>query len=155
MDLNVLLLVLAYTTRCLCAFVSTPTSTTSNATERHRLYTDLFVNQGYNSKIQPFTNRLEMFDVHMTFVLKTIINLDEITETLKTSSYMVIQWHDAFLKWNRTDYDYLYLTYWPQNDVWKPDIILANSVRPYGSLGGETLMIENYYDGLIRWYPLE
>jgi hypothetical protein len=50
----------------------------------------------------------------MSFVLKTIIDLDEVTETLKTSSYMVIQWNDTFLKWNRTEYDYLYITYWPQ-----------------------------------------
>jgi hypothetical protein len=58
MDFNVLLLVLAYSARCLCVFVSTPTS---NATETHRLYTDLFVNQGYNSKILPYTNRSEKF----------------------------------------------------------------------------------------------
>ncbi|XP_060568987.1 neuronal acetylcholine receptor subunit alpha-5-like [Ruditapes philippinarum] len=152
MDFNVLLLVLAYSARCLCVFVSTPTS---NATETHRLYTDLFVNQGYNSKILPYTNRSAKFGVTMSFVLKTIIDLDEVTETLKTSSYMVIRWNDTFLKWNRTEYNFLFITYWPQNDVWKPDIVLANSVRSYESLGHETLMVENFYNGTIKWFPQE
>ncbi|XP_060577763.1 acetylcholine receptor subunit alpha-type acr-16-like [Ruditapes philippinarum] len=152
MDFKILVLLLASTTRCVCVFISTPTS---NASERHRLYTELFVNQGYNSKVPPFPYELGAFDVSISFELETIIDLDQITETLKTASYMVIEWNDTYLQWNRTEYNNLYLTFWPQNDIWKPDIVLANSVKSYESLGHETIMVENFSEGLIRWYPLE
>jgi hypothetical protein len=39
-----------------------------------------------------------------------------------------------------------------QNDVWKPDLVLANSVRPYKSFGHETIKVENKNDGHIGWY---
>jgi hypothetical protein len=42
-----------------------------------------------------------------------------------------------------------------QNDIRKPDIVLANSVRSYESLGHKTIMVENYDEGMIRWYTLE
>jgi hypothetical protein len=53
-------------------------------------------------------------DVSISFELETIIDLDQITETLKTASYMVIEWNDTYLQWNRTEYNNLYLTFWPQ-----------------------------------------
>ncbi|XP_060568613.1 neuronal acetylcholine receptor subunit alpha-3-like [Ruditapes philippinarum] len=152
MDFKILVLLVASTTRCVCVFISNPTS---NATERHRLYTELFVNQGYNSKIPPFQYVYRPFDVNISFYLETIIDLDEITETLKTTSYMAIQWNDTHLQWNASEYNNLEFTYWPQNDIWKPDIVLANSVKSYESLGDETILVESFDDGLIAWYPHE
>ncbi|XP_060577233.1 neuronal acetylcholine receptor subunit alpha-7-like isoform X2 [Ruditapes philippinarum] len=148
MDFKILVLLLASTTRCVCVFISTPTS---NATERHRLYTELFKNQGYNSKIAPFEGKNLSLDVIISFFLETIIDFDEITEVLKTASYMKIEWNDTYLQWNETEYD-LNVTYRPQNDVWKPDLVLANSVRPYESLGHEAIKVENKNDGHIGWY---
>ncbi|XP_060568989.1 neuronal acetylcholine receptor subunit alpha-7-like [Ruditapes philippinarum] len=152
MDFKILVLLLASTTRCVCVFITNPTS---NATHTHRLYTELFVNQGYNSKIPPFPSDQSFFDVHITFALETIIDFDQITETLKTASYMAIKWNDTYLQWNGTEYNDSYLEHWPQNDVWKPDIVVVNSVRSYESLGHETLMIDNFNEGLIKWYPLD
>ena len=35
-------------------------------------------------------------------------------------------WHDAFLKWNKEDYDDLEMINIPSDLVWKPDIVLYN-----------------------------
>ncbi|XP_060593581.1 acetylcholine receptor subunit beta-like 1 [Ruditapes philippinarum] len=152
MDFKILVLLLASTTRCVCVFISNPTS---NATERHRLYTELFVNQGYNSKITPFQNQPRSFNVKIAFYLEKIIDLDEITETLKTTAFMSIAWYDTYLQWDPLEFNLLLLTYWPQDDVWKPDLVLANSVKSYESLGHETILVESFVYGEIRWFPHE
>ncbi|XP_045183477.2 neuronal acetylcholine receptor subunit alpha-5-like [Mercenaria mercenaria] len=77
------------------------------------------------------------------------------SETLQTSVYMKIYWLDVFLIWNQSDYNGLYFTYWPQDDVWRPDIVLYNSNKAYEALGHKTIMVENYSDGWIRWFPME
>ncbi|XP_060581895.1 acetylcholine receptor subunit delta-like [Ruditapes philippinarum] len=147
MDFKILVLLLASTTRCFCVLICNPTS---NATERHRLYTELFVNQGYNSKIPPFNHINHSFDVNISFFLETIIDLDEITGVLKTASYMIIAWYDEYLQWDKTEYNTT-TAYWPQNDIWKPDIALHNSVGSYKSLGHENVMVKNIYGGHILW----
>lgn len=35
-------------------------------------------------------------------------------------------WHDAYLKWDKEDYDNLEMINIPSDLVWKPDIVLYN-----------------------------
>lgn len=35
-------------------------------------------------------------------------------------------WHDAYLRWNKEDYDDLEMINIPSDLVWKPDIVLYN-----------------------------
>ncbi|XP_053392661.1 acetylcholine receptor subunit delta-like [Mercenaria mercenaria] len=89
------------------------TLVTSNATDTHRLYLELFVKQGYNSKIQPiFTDQIT--EVLISLHLKSLNDLDEMSGTLQTSAYMAIGWFDVFLTWNESEYNGLSFTYWPQ-----------------------------------------
>lgn len=35
-------------------------------------------------------------------------------------------WHDAYLKWNKEDYDGLDVIHIPSSLVWRPDLVLYN-----------------------------
>lgn len=42
-------------------------------------------------------------------------------------------WHDAYLKWDKEDYDDLEMINIPSDLVWKPDIVLYNKSVPIHS----------------------
>ena len=53
-------------------------------------------------------------DVYVSFYLLAINELNEVSETLKTTGYLVIEWTDQHLTWNSSDYGGIILSHWPQ-----------------------------------------
>lgn len=45
---------------------------------------------------------------------------------LTTYLWIRLAWHDAYLKWDKEDYDNLEMINIPSDLVWKPDIVLYN-----------------------------
>ena len=91
----------------------------------------------------------------MNFNLLSIIGLDEAQETLNSIGYLHLSWYDDYLVWNASDYGGLTYSFFPQNDVWKPDVTLKNSVDEYKQLGDVSLNVVVYSDGLIVWQPFQ
>ena len=94
-------------------------------------------------------------EVYVSYFLLSINGLDEVTETLKTTGYLVVEWYDQYLSWNASEYGDLDLYFFPQDDVWKPDVALRNSVEKYKSLGVSTLNVQVQSNGYVIWYPFE
>jgi hypothetical protein len=67
--------------------------------------------------------------VKIEFSLLTVHDLDMRNQELSSSAVISISWTDAFLKWNVGSYGGLDLIRVPLSEVWKPDVILANSVN--------------------------
>lgn len=51
---------------------------------------------------------------------------DERNQVLTTYLWIRQVWHDAYLKWEKEDYDDLEMINIPSDLVWKPDIVLYN-----------------------------
>ena len=94
-------------------------------------------------------------EVYVSFYLLAINELDEVEETLKTTGFLVVEWTDQFLSWNADDYGGIEYYFFPQDDVWKPDIALKNSVEKYKPLGVSTLNVQVSSQGSVYWYPFE
>ena len=94
-------------------------------------------------------------EVYVSFYLLAINELDEVAETMKTTGFLVIEWRDEFLTWTAADYGGIDYYHFPQDDVWKPDVALKNSVEKYKSLGVTTLNVQVFNDGYVYWYPFE
>ena len=93
--------------------------------------------------------------VLVSFNLLSINELDEVRETLKTTGYLEVLWKDEFLTWTPADYGGLTYAFFPQDDVWKPDVALKNSVVEYKELGVSTLNVQVVNTGDIVWYPFQ
>ena len=115
----------------------------------------LFITNGYDRKVRPSRNYTDPMDIYISLHLRSINGLDESAEILTTTGYIMLSWYDSELVWNTTDFGNISFIYIPQNDVWKPDIALANSVKQFSDLGIEMLNVAVYYDGLVYWYPFE
>ena len=94
-------------------------------------------------------------EVYVGFFLLSINELDEVAETIKTTGYLVVEWKDDYLSWDPADYGGIDYYFFPQDDVWKPDIALKNSVEKYKPLGVSALNVKVHSTGNVEWYPFE
>ena len=91
----------------------------------------------------------------MNFNLLSLVDLDEAEETLTTIGYLWVTWTDDYLVWNITDYGNISKAFFPQNDVWKPDLTLRNSIDEYKELGDKSLYVAVNPSGFIDWQPFQ
>ncbi|XP_045203704.2 acetylcholine receptor subunit beta-type unc-29-like [Mercenaria mercenaria] len=78
------------------------------------LRTKLFVTDGYDKRIRPSNNQSDPIVEYVNLYLLSINELSETTETLKTTGYLWLLWHDEFLQWTPEDYGGLKYYHWPQ-----------------------------------------
>lgn len=72
---------------------------------------------------------------------------DERNQVLTTYLWIRLVWHDAYLKWDKEDYDDLEMINIPSDRVWKPDIVLYNkSVTTDSSCVATNLGLKLYGD---------
>ena len=128
---------------------------TSSVEEAKLLRQKLFTTGDYDKNVRPSKNYTEPTFVYVSFFLHSINDLDESAEILTTTGYIYASWYDTELVWNVTDFGNISYMYFPQNDVWKPDIALANTVKQFENLGIETLNVKVDFDGYIGWYPFQ
>uniref|UniRef100_A0A8C6LRJ7 Cholinergic receptor nicotinic alpha 9 subunit n=1 Tax=Nothobranchius furzeri TaxID=105023 RepID=A0A8C6LRJ7_NOTFU len=75
---------------------------------------------------------------------------DERNQVLTTYLWIRQVWHDAYLKWNKEDYDDLEMINIPSDLVWKPDIVLYNKADEESS-GPSNTNVKLRYNGEIVW----
>ena len=87
--------------------------------------------------------------------LLSIHELDEVSETLTTTGYLEISWIDDFLQWTPANFGGIEHIFLPQDDVWKPDVALKNSMVDYKQLGVPSLNVDVTSEGEVLWYPFQ
>lgn len=82
-----------------------------------------FLFQNYSKAIRP----AQQVEIDVDFTLKQIIEVDEKTQILTTSSYLYLKWIDSRLAWNSSinGLDRLPL---PGKSVWLPDLFIINGL---------------------------
>ena len=70
-----------------------------------------------------------------------------------SSVFFDISWKDAFLMWNKTDYGDTDTIRLPVNKVWKPDIVIMNSMDSQKGLPDQQETVKVRYDGSVTWWP--
>ncbi|KAI1889413.1 hypothetical protein AGOR_G00162620 [Albula goreensis] len=94
---------------------------------QRRLYSDLM--KTYNPQERPVINDSENLTVHFSIHLKQILDVDEKNQVLTTNIWLNMHWIDQFLQWNTTEYSGISDVRFPDDQIWKPDILLYNSAQ--------------------------
>lgn len=87
--------------------------------------------------------------------LVSINNVEEVSQKIKTTAYMKLVWSDTFMKWEPSDFGNITEFYLPQNELWKPDIALANAYDTISGLGAPFMYVVVTNDGNITWEPFQ
>ncbi|XP_041089238.1 neuronal acetylcholine receptor subunit alpha-10-like [Polyodon spathula] len=89
-----------------------------------KLLSDLFTN--YTSALRPVEDTDKVMNVTLQITLSQIIDMDERNQILTAYLWIRQVWFDAYLSWNKDDYDGLDTIRIPSSYVWRPDIVLYN-----------------------------
>ncbi|KAG8453126.1 hypothetical protein GDO86_004809 [Hymenochirus boettgeri] len=109
---------------------------------------DLFAN--YTNALRPVEDMDKAMNVTLQVTLSQIIDMDERNQILMAYLWIRQVWFDAYLRWNKDDYDGLDTIRIPSSYVWRPDIVLYNNADDQFTGSMETNVVIRY-DGKIMW----
>ncbi|KAM8763046.1 neuronal acetylcholine receptor subunit alpha-7a isoform 1-T1 [Acanthopagrus schlegelii] len=92
---------------------------------QRRLYRDLMAD--YNPLVRPVANDSQTLTVQFGFSLMQIMDVDEKNQVLTTNIWLQLYWNDYYLQWDQLEYPGVTNVRFPDNLIWKPDILLYNS----------------------------
>ena len=116
-----------------------------------KLYSDLL--NKYNTNTVP-RNSMEPIKVDITFNLMSLIRFDETEEFLLSAAWLSMSWQDQFLTWSdNPKYENITDIYLSQKEIWKPDIVIINTVEDYELLGSDDRLVEVTSEGDVLWEP--
>ncbi|XP_071096010.1 acetylcholine receptor subunit beta-like [Haliotis cracherodii] len=108
---------------------------------------------GYNSQIRPVLEDSEPTPVNLGFVLISLVDLNEVEQSITLNEMFKLVWQDASLQWDPADYDGVTKIYVEQQKAWLPDIFLTNTLTTRGNLGFDKLTVQVENTGLVLWQP--
>ncbi|XP_036057611.1 neuronal acetylcholine receptor subunit alpha-9 [Onychomys torridus] len=121
---------------------------TADGKYAQKLFNDLF--EDYSNALRPVEDTDTVLNVTLQITLSQIKDMDERNQVLTAYLWIRQTWHDAYLTWDRDQYDGLDSIRIPSDLVWRPDIVLYNKADDESSEPVNTNVVLRY-DGLITW----
>ncbi|XP_061171691.1 neuronal acetylcholine receptor subunit alpha-3-like [Saccostrea echinata] len=109
----------------------------------------------YDKRVRPVADQSLPVILDVSFNLISIIGVDEVNEKLESSGYLTVQWHDAMLTWDPETNDGIERIFVPQNDIWKPDLVLGNGFKKFEEFGGSFYFVDILCTGFVLWQPFQ
>ncbi|TNM86098.1 neuronal acetylcholine receptor subunit alpha-9-I isoform X1 [Takifugu flavidus] len=125
-----------------------PVSHSAQGHYARKLLNDLM--EDYSNALRPVEDTDEALNVSLQITLSQIKDMDERNQVLTTYLWIRQVWHDAYLKWDKEDYNDLEMINIPSDLVWKPDIVLYNKADEE-SAGASNTNVKLRYNGEIVW----
>lgn len=105
----------------------------------------------YNKMIRGLRDQKTILEVNISFKILSIVNVNEVEETLEVMGVLYISWLDERLVWNPADFNGTTMVHVFQNEVWKPELVLANPAKSTSLLGNDRVMSTHFWNGTANW----
>ncbi|XP_061169562.1 neuronal acetylcholine receptor subunit alpha-3-like [Saccostrea echinata] len=129
-----------------CAFEgSSGAFTTTLATSIHADVLGI----SYNNHVRPS----DVTNISIEFVLFSLNDLDMKSQTMSTSGWMTVKWKDPRLVWTKASYGDIEYIYTKQDKIWRPELIIDNSVGGMDPIGHDHLFFKVKNTDEVRWDP--
>ncbi|XP_030622410.1 neuronal acetylcholine receptor subunit alpha-9-II [Chanos chanos] len=113
-----------------------------------KLLNDLMEN--YSNALRPVEDTDKALNVTLQITLSQIKDMDERNQVLIAYLWIRQTWRDAYLQWDKEEYDGLEVIRIPSSLVWRPDIVLYNKADDDFSGPVDTNVVLRY-TGEITW----
>lgn len=128
----------------------------SSLADVDRLFFDIMEKSEYNNRTRPIMDQSQAVVVNITFNLATIKGLDDVSGVLSLVGGMHIMWIDDRFKWDPDDYNGTTHIAIPQEEVWRPDLVMVNTAERIEELGHEAEFTVRYnFNGVAIWSPVD
>ncbi|XP_010895760.2 neuronal acetylcholine receptor subunit alpha-9-II isoform X2 [Esox lucius] len=133
---------------CFIAMMLLEVSYSAQGRYAQLLLTDLMEN--YSKALRPVEDTDKALNVTLQITLSQIKDMDERNQVLIAYLWIRQTWHDAYLRWDKEDYDGLEVIRIPSSLVWRPDLVLYNKADDDFSGPVDTNVVLRY-NGEITW----
>ncbi|KAE9549423.1 hypothetical protein FO519_007356, partial [Halicephalobus sp. NKZ332] len=106
----------------------------------------------YNNLERPVENNSLPTVVYLKVSLQQLIDVDEKNQILHVNAWLDYNWNDYQLRWDPEEYGNITNIRFPTGQIWKPDVLLYNSVDSNFDSTYPTNMIA-YNTGDVSWIP--
>ncbi|XP_060072163.1 acetylcholine receptor subunit alpha-like [Ylistrum balloti] len=119
--------------------------------KENALRTLLFTTNSYQIQARPASK----VDVNITCNVLTFNSLDVRAQSLTTTGYFDLSWSDARLSWssNSAYNNDIYAIYSDEDTVWRPPLIMYNSVKDISVMSDDAIPLRVQQDGTVSWTP--
>ncbi|KAI1719732.1 neurotransmitter-gated ion-channel ligand binding domain-containing protein [Ditylenchus destructor] len=93
--------------------------------DEYRLLQDL--RENYDPVERPVQDHTKPLNVNLKIILQQILDVDEKNQVLTLVVWEQLTWYDYKMKWSPEEYGGIQDVRFPNDALWKPDIILFNS----------------------------
>ena len=97
--------------------------------------------QNYNARIRPPYNNSDVLTVHISLILVTIIEYDDVSGVLSVVAGPTVLWNDNRLQWNPTNYSGTSTLLLPRSSIWFPPIFVINSADELNIFAADNTLI--------------
>ncbi|XP_076438824.1 neuronal acetylcholine receptor subunit alpha-7-like [Babylonia areolata] len=104
-------------------------------------------------KLRPVLNQSEVLEVFVTFNLKSISEVDEVRQKLTCNAWLNFTWTDQVRTWNRTDYAGLEHVHTALTDIWRPRVMVSNSLEDRDVFKSDISPLTLTWEGQVVWAP--
>lgn len=121
----------------------------------HRIWDFLFSNGSYNKNVRPVKDWTTPTTINMSVAIIAIVEFNEVKQTIVMTSKLTFSWTDEFLTWNPEHFDNVSHIHAPQSEIWRPYVVLENSVTRQTEIGTSSLNVIINDKGVVEWSPVE
>ncbi|CAG5127253.1 unnamed protein product [Candidula unifasciata] len=98
-------------------------------------------------------NETYSVDVNVSFALLTIVDVDDVSQSFNCNGFLAFVWKDEMLAWDPAKYGGQTMIHPQAKDIWRPRVILANTLEDRDIFAENNAPIMLTSDGVIRWFP--
>ncbi|WAQ96112.1 ACHA2-like protein [Mya arenaria] len=107
----------------------------------------------YSSGYDPISRPAEVTHVKIGLNVLAIDELDIKGQKLSVAGWLTLEWQDDRLQWNKTEKNDIEYMFTKPNDIWKPELIVDNSLANIGVISAPDLNLRVKFSGLVEWEP--
>merc|ERR1711963_129169 len=119
-----------------------------NASDQQRLFDHLFSN--YNKQIRPNVDN-QPTEIQVAFFPYRLIDFDEKNQIIYLGISFSLNWADAQLQWNTSEFGGIELIHFPQSNFWLPPLRFPDSVTKIQQIGDDGSLVRLHPFGYLGW----
>ncbi|KAH9487847.1 hypothetical protein Btru_067796 [Bulinus truncatus] len=117
------------------------------------IFKDLLVSSGYNTEVRPVLNQAKPIMVDVAFNILSIVQVNEVEQSFVCNGFLAFFWFDQKLMWNSSNYGGQDLIHPVPEAIWRPRVILMNTLGSRDIFGDEKAPINVNSNGAATWIP--
>nr|XP_034302806.1 neuronal acetylcholine receptor subunit alpha-3-like [Crassostrea gigas] len=128
---------------CLTIQASMGEFTTTHA---NNIHTAIF-GTSYNKFVRPSSTTYVGIELN----LLSVNEMDVKKQIMSSSGWLTVSWEDPRLTWDPSVYGGIKYIYTKQKEIWRPELIIDNSVEGMSPIGHDEIYLKVIHTGEVRW----